>query len=84
MSEVATFYMCSKQNRRFQPKRFEKWDQKINSTHWFDWKKENIIKHVKLFSMKMDEEILTFVDVKNEKSKFYSCKSTAVLKDVDI
>ena len=34
--------------------------------------------------MKMDEEILTFVDVKNEKSKFYRCKSTAVLKDVDI
>ena len=32
----------------------------------------------------MDEEILTFVDVKNEKSKLYRCKSTAVLKDVDI
>ena len=70
MSEVATFYMCSKQNRKFQPKRFEKWDQKINSTHWFDWKKEeNIIKHVKLFSMKMHEEILTFVDVKTLKMK---------------
>ena len=69
MSEVATVYMCSKQNRKFQPKRFEKWDQKINSTHWFDWKKENIIKHVKLFSMKIHEEILKFVDVKTLKMK---------------
>ena len=41
----------------------------INSKHWFDWNKDNIIKHENLSPyIKMGKEILTFGDIEIEKS----------------
>ena len=61
----------------------QRWSHKFIKKCWFDWKKQNIIKHENLLShIKMGKEFITFRDIEIEKHDRY--KIPIVLEDVDI
>ena len=61
------------------------WGYKLNAKYWFDWRKQNIIKHKNLLShIKMSKEVLTLRDIEIWKNKFSHHQSHIFKKGVDI